>query len=69
MTVSRLSAWAIGLVCGFELVVVATIGGAGVGSVLGLEGAIVAATMAFGIATLARRQFLRKRSGISADTL
>lgn len=41
MTNSKPWLWFVGVVCGAELVLAATVGGAGIGAFFGLEGAVV----------------------------
>ncbi len=57
----KTTAGIVGLVCGGELVLALLIGGAGIGSLFGLEGALVSGAAAFLTASylMARRRRLR----------
>ena len=61
MKTTKTTAGIIGLVCGAELVLALVIGGAGIGSLFGLEGILVTASVAVlaGCYLLARRRRLR----------
>lgn len=55
MKESKLVVWLIGVVCGIELLVAMTIGGAGLWAFLGLEGGIVLASAGLAVAYATRR--------------
>ncbi len=64
-------AWLIGIVCGAELVFAAVIGGAGLGAVLGPNGAVVGAAIAVAVATSIRgrrRRLSKPRPGYGDPT-
>jgi len=52
--------WAVGVVCGLELLVVAVVGGVGVGAFFGLEGGLVVSVGA-GASAVALRSLIAHR--------
>lgn len=55
MRESKVVVWIVGAICGIELLVAAMIGGAGLGSLFGVEGAIVAAATGLALAVGGQR--------------
>lgn len=64
---SRLWAGLLGVVCGAELVLAVIIGGAGVGAILGLEGALVAAAAIFIAGTYLKRRRDQGAAHLNSD--
>ena len=60
MKSTKYLAWIIGLICGVELVIAIVLGGAAVGTIFGLEGAMVASLLTIG-ATLTLGGWIYRR--------
>ena len=53
---TTLGAWLIAVVCGFELIIVAVVGSAGISSLFGLEAGIIAISVIWLVGTARRRR-------------